>query len=505
MPALVSARTALLALACALALAACGTDAPAVKPAPTAVAPKMAKADVEPQELCQVKAELEDASSRLKLADLRTRLEKTAATDRAAQFGALLAIDNDQDRFHAFHDDSLKNPQSAVGPLGECFVYAAWKMSDQATGRCQMADERLRGAAIVDVARAELNRRKGAYDEAQTLVDNALSNDNGCAAALVEAARIAQAKNDPQKALASWERARKAWPSCYLCAVEAAKITEVSSGKDAAVPLWEAALALQPDAPEALKRYGAALAGKDDKKALAAYERAVGAGQHDVATFVAAAQLAMAAGDDDKALAYAEAAAKQQPNEIDAWRAILALAQKKHDAAKAVGAAQQVLRLVDEDLPALFVLGKDAQTSGDLVQAVQRYDVADRAVVAGRTGSLAPADLEQFKKDDAALLTSLHVLSTPPKGSASTVVNAVQHAVQGLFAERLKVLAQQKKPTQGSIEVSVSVSASGSVDEVEISKDTLADPPVTASVVANLRRALITGGAKRYSFQMDFQ
>ncbi len=479
---------------------ACQTAAPApqVVAAPAAPPPP----DVDAAALCQVKAEIDDAASRLKLAELRTRLERRAPTDRAAQFGAYLSIQNEQDRFHAFHDDGVQHPASAVGPLGECFVYSAWKMGDQATGRCQMADDRLQGAAIVDVARAELNRKKGALDQAQTLIDNALSNDAGCAAALIEAARIQQARGDNDKALAQWERARKAWPGCFLCAVEAAKLTERGSGgKQAAVPLWEAALALQPDSGEALKRYGAALAGSDDDKALAAYERAIAAGQNDVATYMGAAQLAAGKGDVDKAMALAEEAAKVQPNEIDAWREVLALAQNKGDGDRAVAAAKEILRLVDEDVPALLVLGADARAKGDLVNAVIRYDKAAAAIAAGRTGSL-PADaLEKAKADHDQLLKDLNVADRPAKGSAGGVVSAVKRTVQGLYVSRLK----KKKGMKGSIEVAVVVSEAGTVDDVEITKDTLGDPPVTASVVANLRRATITGGAKRYSFQMDFQ
>ena len=494
-----------LALVALTASTAC--TAPAPKPPPPAPVAEV-KPEVDPAALCTVKAEIDDAASRLRLAELRAKLEHEAPADRAAQFGALLAIQNEQDRFHAFHNDGVAHPDSAVGPLGECFVYAAWKMGDQASGRCQMADERLKGAAIVDVARAELNRRKGALDAAQTLVDNALSVDNGCAAALIEGARIQEARADKDKALSSWERARQAWPQCYLCAVEAAKLTEASTGKGAAVPLWEAALKLQPDSPEALKRYGAALAGVDDKSALEAYERAIAAGSHDVATFMGAAQLAGA--DVDKGIAFAEQAAKAQPNEIDAWRMVLALSLKrqsveKGDPAREVAAAKEILRLVDEDLPSLLVLARDARTTGNLVDAVLRFDAAERAIAAGRTGTLDAAALEAAKKEHASLLGELKVDDKPARGNASYVIWTVQKTVQGLFADRVRKMAAQKKVLKGSIEVAVNVSESGSVDEVDIVKDTLGDSPVTASVVANLRRSSITGGAKRYSFQMDFQ
>lgn len=490
--------------ALSLGLGACTTP-PAPVPEPIVVAKP--KPDADPAALCQIKAEVDDASSRLKLAEVRERLEREALVDRAAKFGALLAIGDEQERFKAFHDDAEKHPASAVGPLGECFVYAAWKMPDQASGRCEMADDRLteQGAAIVDVARAELNRRRGQLEEAQTLIDNALSVDNGCAAALIEGARIAQARGDNAKALESWERARASWPKCYLCAVEAAKLTEVVATREAALPLWEAALALQPDAVDALKRYGAALAGSDGARALAAYEKAIAAGHTDVPTLMGAAQLAAAAGDDDKALGFAEKAAQTQANEIDAWRLILTLAQKKGDAARSLKSSTEILRLVDEDLPALVVLARDARAQDRLVDAVLRYDAAGRAIASGRTSPLAVADVEAVTKEHKKLLTELKVAAKPAKGSATSVIASVKNTVQALFVERLKQSAKSKTAKrQGMIEVAVTVADTGTVDEVEIVKDTLGDPVVTAGVVANLRRAQITGGAKRYSFQMDF-
>jgi tetratricopeptide (TPR) repeat protein len=377
-------------------------------------------------------------------------------------------------------------------------------MSDQATGRCQMAQDRLKHAALVDVARAELHRRRGAFEEARTAVDRALATDQGCTAALIEEARLREARGESAEALAAWDRARKAWPRCYLCAVEAARLTESATGKEAAVPLWEAALALQPDSPEALKRYGAALAGLDDGRALQAYERAIAAGQADVATLMGAAILAR--GDVDKSLSFAERAVQAQPNDIDAWRHVLALAQQKSDGEKVAAAAGELLRLLPDDILARAALARDARSGDRLVDAVVHYDHVARAMTAGRASNVAAEELKALQKEHAALLTELKVADKPARGSANTVVAAVQRTVQGLFVERLKKSPAAKKGTlRGMIEVGVTVSESGAVDEVEILQDTLGDAPVTASVVANLRRSTITGGAKRYSFQMDFQ
>ncbi|OGQ22053.1 MAG: hypothetical protein A2138_19900 [Deltaproteobacteria bacterium RBG_16_71_12] len=487
-----------------MVLAACGTTPEPAKvvPPPPALPPP----DVDGAALCQVVAEVEDAVEQGRARELRDRYQAAGAGDRAKSFGALLAVINEQDRFRAFREDGERFPTSPVAPLGLCFVYADWKMEDQATGVCMTAEASSRGAPIVDVARARLMRKKGSLDAATALVDNALTRDASCVAAHVEAARVHAARGDADRAMTAWQQARTAWPACFLCAVEAARLADASADRASAIPLWEAALAITPGSPVALKHYAAALATSEPHKALAAYQRAVDAGADDLSTLLGGAQLAAASGDVVAGLAFAEKAASLQKNEIDAWRLVLALALRRNDAAqgdpaRAAGAAREVLRLVDEDVPALLVLARQARARGNLVDAVVRYDAAARAIAAGRVAGVEAADLEAAKKEHAALLTELHVATVAAKGKPETVVRQVQGAVQQLFLERLK----KKKGLAGSLDVAVVVSAAGTVDTVEIVSDSVGDAAVAASVVANLRRAVITGGAKRYSFTMELK
>lgn len=485
------------------ALAACETT-PEPTPAPPVKA--LPPSDLDAAALCQRVAEAEDALASGQARELRDRLEAAGPADRAKRFGAIFAIANDQDRFRAFKEDGAAFPQSPLSALGQCFVYAEWKMEDQATGVCMSADSALGGAAIVDVARARLMRRKGSLDAAVSLVDNALSRDASCVAAMIEGARVHSARGDADKAFASWERARAAWPGCFTCAVEAARLADASPERARAIPIWEAALAIQPGSPVALKQYAAALASTEPAKALAAYQRAVEAGASDLPTLLGGAQLAASAGDVATGLSFAEKAAALQKNEIDAWRLVLSLSQRRNDAAqgdpaRAAAAAREVLRLVDEDVPALLVLARQARAAGALVEAVVRFDAAGRAIAAGRTTGADAADLEAAKKEHAALLAELFVAGAPAKGKAETVVRQVQGAVQKLFLERLK----KKKGLAGTLDVAVTVSAAGTVDSVEIVSDSLGDAAVAASVVANLQRANISGGAKRYSFTMELK
>ncbi len=498
-----SAPPSILLAGCVALVLACETTPEA---APAAPAPPQPSSDVDGAALCQVVAEVEDASERGKARELRAALESAPAADRAKRFGAQLAVANDQERFRSFREDAEQHPGSGVAPLGQCFVYADWKMEDQASPVCLKADTALRGAPIVDVARARLMRKKGAHDAALALVDNAVSRDGSCVAAHMEAGRVHAARGDPDKALASWERARASWPGCFLCAVEAARLAEASLERARAIPLWEVALQIDPGSPLALKHYGAALAQSEPQRALDAYRRAIDAGADDLPTLLGAAQLAASGGDVAAGLLFAERAAAVQKNEIDAWRLVLSLAQRRNDAAqgdpdRAVAAAREVLRLVDEDVAALLVLARRARAAGDLVDAVVRYDAAARALGAGRVAGVEAADLEAAKKEHAGLLGDLRVSATGAKGKPDTVVRQVQGAVQQLFLERLK----KKKGLAGALDVAVVVSAAGTVDSVEIVSDSVGDAAVAASVVANLRRATISGGAKRYSFTMELK
>src|SRR5690606_6884322 len=123
------ARTRASAALLVLAVAAC---APAEKPKPVAAA-KPKPPEVDPRELCNVVAEVEDARARGSLDAVTTSLAQRAASsaeDRAAAFGAIFAIVDEQARWKAFKADRDEHPDSALGHLGECFTYAGWKMMD---------------------------------------------------------------------------------------------------------------------------------------------------------------------------------------------------------------------------------------------------------------------------------------------------------------------------------------------------------------------------------------
>jgi tetratricopeptide (TPR) repeat protein len=477
-------------------LGACATGVSTKKVAP----PPPPKAELDTHVLCQTEAAIDDATARGRLADLRAKYEANAEGDRQAAFGAMLAIATERDRFKAFHDDATDHPDSAVSPLGECMVYARWKMPDQAVSPCAVAAERLKGAAILDVAGAELLLNQGKLVDAEARAQKALTSDATCTPAYTMLARIKLAAKDNTGALDAYAKGLTSSPDCFVCAVESAKLTERTAGKAASVPLWEKALAIAPDHIDTLKRYGAVQAGLNDDAALAAYEKAIQAGVVDVATLKAAAELAKGK-DIDRALGYAGRVVTLQANDVDAWRLVLALATQKPDPERMKRAATEVLRLVNDDLPAHLVLLHEALASLHVPEALAHDDVVHALVVAGKTAPLTDAQVATAKSEHADLMQKLHVLDKPPTGKPEAVLASVQKTVQKLFAERVK----DQKGKRGELSIVVRTDAQGVVDSVELPSDTLGDPWVAASVVANLKHATLTGGARRYTFSMEFQ
>ncbi len=485
-----------------LLLAAAGLSTPACAPAEKAQPAPVAKPkppEVDPRALCTVLSEVEDARARGTLdaltASFAARAQEEPA-DREAAFGAMFAIVDEEARWKAFKADRDAHPESALGHLGECFTYAAWKMADQAKAPCDTAAERVKSLALVDVARGDLANNRGDAAAAEERYQAALETDAGCVPALVRLARV-QAASDPVAAVTTYERALTARSACFSCAFEKAELVEKAQGMGAALPAWEVALALAPEHATTVKRYAAAQAGRDDKAALAAYEKAIALGVNDVPTLQAAARLAERSGDLAKALTHARAATAVQADDVASWRLVAELALKNHDAAGAAAAQTEVLRLMPDDADAHLALARSSVSADKWVEALAHLEAAVAAL-----GE--PGDVEQKKAADAelsALLDKLLVRKKGAKGSVNRVVALVQGDVKKLFEQRKK----EKKGLHGLVEVTVITDEEGTVQAVSIAKDTLGDPMVAAALVGNLRRATIVGGAKRYSFELEFQ
>ncbi|MDP2343736.1 MAG: hypothetical protein Q8O67_22450 [Deltaproteobacteria bacterium] len=489
---------------CALAVGCVSTPTTTTTTAPAPVAAP--RTDLEGARLCRIIADVDDAAARSGLGALRQRFEATASSDRHAAFGAMLSVSKIEDRFRAFHDDGSRNPSSAAGPLGECLVYAEWKMANESTAPCTKASKTLGSeSSVVDVARVKLLARTGDAAAALAVADAALLKAPSCEALVVARAIAVAAGGDVEAAKVGWAKAQERVPNCFICALERAKLLETTEGRAAAAGEYERALKLAPDHADTLRRFAASVSGVDDVRALAAYSAAVDAGAKDFATLTAASRLAarLATTPDqlDRALVFAKRAADAGRTDPDARRLVVDLAMKKGDHAGAETAARSLLDLVPDDVVGHVALARAALKAERLEDAVVHFDLAQVELSAGRTAGLDAGTVAAVRAERQGLLAQLMVdEATTPKGSASSVANMTQRGLQKLWKERLK---KKVVSTGGTLTVVVETDASGAVVDVLVKDGEVKDPALRAATVAWLRRANISGGARRYTLDLS--
>ncbi|MFZ9888139.1 MAG: hypothetical protein ACO3JL_11610 [Myxococcota bacterium] len=463
--------------------------------APTrAEAQESSTGDVTAGQLCSTLASVEEARARGTLGTLRASFEERLAVsplDRSARFGQIATISDEQQRWKAFREDRKANPESVVGALGECLVYADWKMSDQAKRPCEAAAKAVPGLALVEVAYGDIDAKRGDRGSAKGHYEAAIQLDGSCASTYPRLAAVL-APDDVAKAVAAYDDGLKVSPGCFTCAVGKAELIEREQGSGAALAAWEAALALAPEHPSTVKRYAAAQAGRDDGAAFAAYEKAIMLGVDDIPTLVAASELATKLGRADRALAHAKSAAAMKSDDVSNWRLVAQCAEASADAATARDAYQQVLRLLPSDVSAHLSLGRGSRASGDYVDALAHYEAAMAAGASPEPSTT--AELES-------LLKELHIKPEGHRGDVNRVVRAVQGEVRLAFQEQ----RESNPALTGIVQVTVITAPDGSVKEVQVGTDELQNPVVSASLVGNFQRANITGGAKRYRFELEFR
>lgn len=487
-------------LLCAMALsAACETTDEQQKPDP-GPSEVVRAPEVDPHLMCQMRAAVDDAMDSGRTAEMAAELNKRRKqnpNDMSAHYGATKLIKKEKARWQAFRAIRETHPASAIPDLGECEVYAGWKMADQAKGPCERAAAASLGP-IVEVARAELALGAGDTAGAMKLLDGALAADPGCVPALTAKAKAQQSAGDSAGALASWDAALAALPQCFGCARAKAELVEKDQGLEAALPHWEKALGLIPDNASVLQRYAAAQVGRDDTKALSAYEGAISAGIDDAQTLLAAASIADKLGQADKAIDYAEKAVAKKADDISTWRMLRRLFKAKGDNEGTDRAAREIIRLEPEDAAAHLEVARLALGRKDFADALLHFD----AGIAQLEKSGADADaLKAASGERKSLRKELMVLSKVPKGTAQKVVGTVSWRSRQVYEERLK----KKRRLKGAVAIEVTTDKSGAVQEVNITSDDLKDPYVIGCLVGNLRRAQFSGGAQKMNFELSFE
>lgn len=498
-----------LVLCFALLLAvACVTAAPPPPPPPAPPPP----AELDTNAVCAIVVEVEDAVASGTLVALRHRYQLRANEQREAAFGMLLAEPTAEARFKAFHDELSAQPDSIVGPLGECLVYGGWsRMKDQAARTCAAVMPKLRESAplaTLGLAQSALTH-DGDRDGALALIEEGRKAAPDCKAFSLLKARALAAGATPDEARAAWRTAVTALPSSFTVLSEAAAAEERADpsvvGRAAAATLWERALALAPDHPETLRRFAAVTAGVDDARAFKAYLAAVDAGAKDYPTVLAAARLSslLATTPDaqTQALALAKRAIDASRDDPEPRRLQVSVLSRlgKHD--DVMVAANALLDLVPDDVIAHVALARAAAANGPLSKAVVHYDAAAAAVAAG--ASLDAADAAALQAERQGLLDRLLVKDVlAPASTANAVAGATQKALQVLWRERIKKKAANKG---GALVVVAETDADGRVISVDVKTDTVGDDDIAAATVAQLSRATVKGGARRYTMEFTLR
>ena len=457
--------------------------------------------DVDPHRLCEVYREVSDAAYLGQRLRARKEFEadrRKHPQDRAARFGELLAIPAENDRWKAFRKDGEANPESGVGPLGECLVYADWKLADQAKIPCARADEKLPNTAIVQFAQGRLAASSGDTEAATGHFKKALSLDPACTPAQLSLAAMNEKNGQLDEAIAGYGAAFDAAPDCITCIASKADLLEQTQGIDAALSSWEALLEIVPDHAQTLKRYAAGLVGKDDARALAAYEKAIVSGSAERGTLLAAAKLASGVGDLNKALDYAERASQMEADDLEMWQFMFSLYQKKQDVTGLERVATEILRLDPANIECHLVLAEQSKTSGRYVSVLDHLEAAVAAAAGEGTD---PAQGERARTSLNAFLAELGVNPNGINGSIDAVIQTVETRARQAF----QVLKDADPKLKGRIDLTLTTDKSGKVVQVSVKRDSLGVQRVAASLLADFRRATIQGGAKRYALELEFE
>lgn len=492
----------LIALTAAVsALTACPTTEGAKKDdGPVATTTPSAK-EVRAARLCEIHTEVQSArfASRLVPLNASFREDASGTSQEAleARFGAIMSRSNAKKSWEGFRDETRRSSTTILFPLGECLVYAEWKMDDQAPSRCAAAKESDPQMALADVGLATLWLNKKAYDKALAAADAALATDAACASAYIVKAQTLEAKSDRTGAVAAYDAALKAKSDCFMCAAERARLLSEADDIDAATAAWEEAFKIIPDHGPSLQRYASLQVGRDDAKALSAYEQAIAKGEGSYVTLLAAAQLAARTGEVLKAIDYGERAARIEPDHVEQWRLLASLYQKRNEAEAIEKAYEEVLRLLPDDHQAHLALARLAAKEERFVEAIGHYGAANAAPVP--EGDAAAAELHATGVTEEKALHEKLQIAAKVVGAPEVVQDRVRRTVQTLFK------ARHKPGTKGKIVVTVKTFKDGGVEEANVLEDTLKDPYVAASLLGNLERANISGGRKLYEFEYTFQ
>jgi tetratricopeptide (TPR) repeat protein len=407
-----------------------------------------------------------------------------APQDAAAQFLAVAAQPDTEDRWNGFRDLSLQFPRSALPWVGMARTYVAWRTWDQAEKAIATALQRDPGCWLAVRVRAEAREARGQPDAARADYEAVLRSDPRNPEAHFGLGRLARARGDldaaHEHAAAALDEARSLPGAWALLGDIAQEIGEPA----AAVDFWKGAIAQAPADRSARVALARLLSAQGQHAAAVEQWQAALDLEEDPESLAALAEAAHAARDAGAEQHALERLARMKPS-ADQWKRVADVRMAVRDYASAERAYRRVLDVRPRDEQAHLGMGRIHLARGDIVKAVEALRAAGPA---GRE------DLAPLEKR-----LNLERLSRPD-------VTALQRAVQAQVDRTYRARLAEVPSLSGALRVRVTVDGSGAASLVEVLEDSVHDGDVRACAYWNLRDATYPPEKPgRYSFAFAFR
>jgi tetratricopeptide (TPR) repeat protein len=404
--------------------------------------------------------------------------------DPAAQFLAVAAQPEGDDRWSGYRDLSLDFQRSCLPWVGMGRIYVGWRTWDQAEKAVLAALEREPGCFLAVRVRAEMDEARGRLDAAEKGFTAVLAADPHDPEAHFGLARLARQKGDLEAAhahaAAALETARTLPGAWALLGDLSLELGEPAM----AIDFWKGAVAQAPRDRAARVSLARLLVAQGDQAGAREQWQAAVELKEDAESLAALSDAAHASGDaatEQKAL---ERLTQLKPSPAQ-WRRV---AEVRVAAGDLTGAERAYRRALDGG-------PRDPQTNLGLAKVYLTRGEAQPAVEALRAaGPAGQADLTALEKTlNLARLAKLDM-------------NGLQRAVQALVDKTYRTRLAETPSLAGTIRVRVTVDAAGTASLVELLEDSIHDPDVRACAYWNLRDATYpTERPGRYSFSFSFR
>jgi tetratricopeptide (TPR) repeat protein len=361
--------------------------------------------------------------------------------------------------------------------LGMGIILDGWKVYDQAEKNFQIAISLGPNIAIGADRFGRMCLHKGDPAKALPLLAAAVKQDPKSAEYLLDLARAQRDSGHTSEAISTYRDLLQRFPTLFAGHAELADLLLKNGDKAGALEEYQSAAALNDRSFEVCRGRAALLLEQGRiEEAADAYQTACQLKPTAVECWRTLAGLAAKLGKRDLQVSAFEQAIKVDYNDLEAHRFLAATYLQAGEIEKALPSFQQLHAKLPDDTDALLGLGEIYERGEEPSKALEFYE---RLLV------LRP-DLDKVKAARNRLFERFSILTNPISGNNPQQISAKnQEQINKVFKMRLK----ERPGLQGELVLEVKVNNLGQVEDVFLSKDTVADPVIGTSAVWNLKRA----------------